>query len=129
MVKRLFIGVGQGVSLFVRKLGIKLIANQGPVSVQAQNDKLELIARHGLDITSTEDEIHITAKKKIVLNGGGSYLSLDTNSIESGTAGDHKVKAAHFEHSGAATQALDMPTQSRLAEHPTTSSDLSDFSA
>ncbi|KFE50370.1 DUF2345 domain-containing protein, partial [Pseudomonas syringae] len=28
VVKRLFIGVGEGLSLFVRKLGIKLIANQ-----------------------------------------------------------------------------------------------------
>jgi type VI secretion system secreted protein VgrG len=51
VVKRLFIGVGQGLSLFVRELGIKLIANQGPVSVQAQNDTLELMARHGLEIT------------------------------------------------------------------------------
>ena len=72
VVKRLFMGVGQGFSLFVRKLGMKLIANQGPVSVQAQNDALELVARLGLDITSTEDEIRITAKKKINLNGGGS---------------------------------------------------------
>ncbi|EJM66887.1 Rhs element Vgr protein [Pseudomonas sp. GM49] len=109
VVKRLFIGVGQGLSLFVRKLGIKLIANQGPISVQAQNDKLELIARHGLDIISTEDEIHITAKKKIVLNGGGSYLSLEQSGIESGTAGDHKVKAAHFEYSGAASMTATHP--------------------
>ncbi|MBV7550336.1 DUF2345 domain-containing protein, partial [Pseudomonas sp. PDM26] len=109
VVKRLFIGVGQGVSLFVRKLGLKLIANQGPVSVQAQNDKLELIARHGLDITSTEDEIHITAKKKIVLNGGGSYLSLDPCGIESGTAGDYKAKAAHFDYSGAASMKATHP--------------------
>ncbi|WP_256357473.1 DUF2345 domain-containing protein, partial [Pseudomonas sp. PDM26] len=114
VVKRLFIGVGQGLSLFVRKLGIQLIANQGPMSVQAQNDRLELIARHGLDITSTEDEIHITAKKRIVLNGGGSYLSLDKCRIESGTAGDHMAKAAHFEYSGAAQQApriLTVPTR------------------
>ncbi|PNA06268.1 type VI secretion system Vgr family protein, partial [Pseudomonas sp. FW215-R3] len=103
VVKRLFIGVGQGLSLFVRKLGIQMIANQGAVSVQAQNDRMELIARHGLDITSTEDEIHITAKKKITLNGGGSYLSLDECRIESGTAGDHNVKAAHFEYSGPAS--------------------------
>ncbi|MCP2019357.1 UNVERIFIED_ORG: type VI secretion system secreted protein VgrG [Pseudomonas reinekei] len=109
VVKRLFIGVGQGLSLFVRKLGIKLIANQGPVSVQAQNDKLELIARHGLDITSTEDEVHITAKKKIVLNGGGSYLTLEQSGIESGTAGDHKVKAAHFEYSGPASMKATHP--------------------
>ncbi|MBC2693672.1 DUF2345 domain-containing protein, partial [Pseudomonas kielensis] len=45
VAKRLFMGVGQGLSLFVRKLGIKLIANQGPVSVQAQNDRLQLMAR------------------------------------------------------------------------------------
>ncbi|MGY2184454.1 DUF2345 domain-containing protein, partial [Pseudomonas agarici] len=81
VVKRLFMGVGQGLSLFVRKLGIKLIANQGPVSVQAQNDTLELLARQGLSITSTEDEIRIVAKKKITLNGGGSYLTLDPSGI------------------------------------------------
>jgi type VI secretion system secreted protein VgrG len=109
VVKRLFIGVGQGLSLFVRKLGIKLIANQGAVQIQAQNDKLELLARQGLEITSTEDEIHITAKKKIVLNGGGSYLSLDECCIESGTAGDHNVKAAHFEYSGPASMKATHP--------------------
>ncbi|PMZ87822.1 type VI secretion system tip protein VgrG [Pseudomonas sp. FW215-T2] len=114
VVKRLFIGVGQGLSLFVRKLGIKLIANQGPVSVQAQNDRLELIARHGLDITSTEEEIHITAKKKIVLNGGGSYLSLDECCIESGTAGDHKVKAAHYDYSGPANMKATHPDYPKI---------------
>ena len=109
VVKRLFIGVGQGVSLFVRKMGIKLIANHGPVSIQAQNDSLELMARHGLKITSTEDEIHITAKKKITLNAGGSYITLDQNSIESGTLGDHRIKSAHFDFQGPA---------SMLATHP-----------
>ena len=102
VVKRLFMGVGQGLSLFVRKLGIKLIANQGAVSIQAQNDTLQLMARHGLEITSTEDEIHITAKKKIILNAGGSYITLDPNGIESGTLGDYGVKAAHFDYSGPA---------------------------
>jgi type VI secretion system secreted protein VgrG len=104
VVKRLFIGVGEGLSLFVRKLGIKLIANQGPVKVQAQNDSLELLARHGLQIISTEDEIHITAKKKIVLNGGGSYISIDPNKIESGTVGDYLVKSADFNCQGKAMQ-------------------------
>ncbi|VVN77972.1 hypothetical protein PS691_00856 [Pseudomonas fluorescens] len=128
VVKRLFIGVGQGVSLFVRKLGIKLIANQGPVRVQAQNDTLELMARHGLQITSTEDEIHITAKKKITLNAGGSYITLDPYSIESGTEGDYTVKAAHFEYSGAARQALEMPPLPQLTEHETESLRRTDIS-
>ncbi|MBD8194085.1 DUF2345 domain-containing protein, partial [Pseudomonas fluorescens] len=103
VVKRLFIGVGQGMSLFVRKLGIKLIANQGAVKIQAQNDKLELLARHGLEITSTEDEIHITAKKKITLNAGGSYITLDQSSIESGTQGDYLIKSEHYAFSGPAS--------------------------
>ncbi|HEF4762721.1 TPA: type VI secretion system tip protein VgrG [Pseudomonas putida] len=128
VVKRLFIGVGQGLSLFVRKLGIKLIANQGAVQIQAQNDKLELFARHGLDITSSEDEIRITAKKKITLNGGGSYCTLDQSGIEQGSAGEYKVKAANFEYSGPAEQALEMPALSRLTEHETKSVNLSDFS-
>jgi type VI secretion system secreted protein VgrG len=109
VVKRLFMGVGQGLSLFVRKLGIKLIANQGAVSIQAQNDKLQLMARHGLEITSTEDEIRITAKKKITLNGGGSYITLNQCCIESGTAGDHNVKSAHFAYSGPASMTATHP--------------------
>ncbi|MEX5685911.1 type VI secretion system Vgr family protein [Pseudomonas silesiensis] len=109
VVKRLFMGVGQGLSVFVRKLGIKLIANHGPVSVQAQNDTLELIARHGLAITSTEDEIHITAKKKITLNAGGSYITLDPSCIECGTAGDYNVKSADFNYSGPASMKATHP--------------------
>ncbi|MEL8072684.1 type VI secretion system tip protein VgrG, partial [Escherichia coli] len=72
VVKNMFIGVGQALSVFVRKAGIKLFANKGAISVQAQNDLMELLAQKSIVITSTEDEIKITAKKKITLNGGGS---------------------------------------------------------
>lgn len=118
VVRRLFIGVGEGVSLFVRKLGLKLIANQGAVQIQAQNDRLELLARQGLDIVSTEDEIRITAKKRIVLNGGGSYISVDACSIESGTQGDHLIKAAHFDYQGAASMKATHPQYPKLESAP-----------
>ncbi|MBT8769621.1 DUF2345 domain-containing protein, partial [Metapseudomonas boanensis] len=118
VVKRLFIGVGEGVSLFVRKLGLKLITNQGAVQIQAQNDRLELLARHGLDITSTEDEIRISAKQKITLNAGGSYITLDPYGIESGTQGEHLIKAVHFDYQGPAAQAVVMPASPQLTEHP-----------
>jgi type VI secretion system secreted protein VgrG len=98
VVKRMFIGVGEGLSVFVRKLGVKLLANHGPVTIQAQNDTLEILARQGLNITSTDDEIHITAKKKIILNAGGSYITMDQCGIESGTVGDYTVKSAHNEY-------------------------------
>ncbi|MRS20907.1 type VI secretion system tip protein VgrG [Enterobacteriaceae bacterium RIT692] len=109
ILKRMFIGVGEGLNVFVRSMGIKLLANQGPVSIQAQNDQLQLLARQGLEITSTEDEIHIIAKKKIVLNAGGSYITLDPCKIELGTDGDFAVKSADFAYSGPA---------SMTAEHP-----------
>jgi type VI secretion system secreted protein VgrG len=118
VVKKLFMGIGQGLSVFVRKLGIKLIANQGPVSIQAQNDRLELLARQGLNITSTEDEIHITAKKRIVLNAGSSYLAIEQCSIESGTAGDYLIKAAHFDFRPKATLAAILPVLPAGLEAP-----------
>ncbi|WP_236209817.1 DUF2345 domain-containing protein, partial [Pseudomonas tohonis] len=114
VVRRLFIGVGEGVSLFVRKLGLKLIANQGAVQIQAQNDRLELMARHGLEITSTEDEIRITAKKKIVLNGGGSYLTLAPGEVELGS-GEFIIKA-RVNRQGGASQPAAMPVMPPLVE-------------
>ncbi|KMK24624.1 type IV secretion protein Rhs [Pluralibacter gergoviae] len=97
VVKDLFIGVGRALSVFVRRLGIKLIANQGPVQVQAQNDLMALLARKDISIVSTEDEIKIIAKKKITINGGGSYLLMDVNAIEWATLGDFRTKAGHYD--------------------------------
>ncbi|HBB1758306.1 TPA: type VI secretion system tip protein VgrG [Escherichia coli] len=96
VVKNMFIGVGQALSVFVRKAGIKLLANKGAISVQAQNDLMELLAKKEIIITSTEDEIKITAKKKITLNGGGSYIRLDACGIEAGTPGEYNVKAGYY---------------------------------
>jgi type VI secretion system secreted protein VgrG len=96
VVKNLFIGVGHTLSVFVRKLGIKLIANQGPVQMQAQNDLMALLARKEISIVSTEDEIKIIAKKRITLNGGGSYITLDGSRIELATTGDYNTRAGRY---------------------------------
>ncbi|MXC59491.1 DUF2345 domain-containing protein, partial [Escherichia coli] len=37
VVKNMFIGVGRALSVFIRNAGIRLIANKGAVSVQAQH--------------------------------------------------------------------------------------------
>ncbi|EOI5794304.1 DUF2345 domain-containing protein, partial [Cronobacter malonaticus] len=92
VVKDFFIGVGNTLSVFVRRLGMKLIANQGPVQVQAQNDLMELLARKEISIVSTEDEIKITAGKSITLNAGGSYIKLDSGMIELATIGDFNTR-------------------------------------
>ncbi|HAT1613180.1 TPA: type VI secretion system tip protein VgrG [Raoultella planticola] len=109
VVKNLFIGVGNALSVFVRKLGIKLIANQGPVQVQAQNDLMALLARKEISIISTEDEIKIIAKKKLTLNGGGSYIRIDASAIESATAGEYRTKAGHYGRKASASEKVTMP--------------------
>ncbi|MFP2241275.1 type VI secretion system Vgr family protein [Pseudescherichia vulneris] len=109
VMKNLFIGVGNALSVFVRKLGIKLIANQGPVQVQAQNDLMELLARKEISIVSTEDEIKIIAKKKLTLNGGGSYIRIDASAIESATAGEYRTKAGHYGRKASASEKVTLP--------------------
>ncbi|WP_416376758.1 DUF2345 domain-containing protein [Klebsiella pneumoniae] len=44
------------------KAWIRLIANRGPVQMQAQNDLMALLARKEISIVSTEDSIEIIAK-------------------------------------------------------------------
>ena len=109
VVKNLFIGVGSALSVFVRKLGIRFIANQGPVQVQAQNDLISLLARREISIVSTEDEIKIIAKKKLTLNGGGSYITLDVNAIESATLGDFRTRAGYYGRKDKASEPKDFP--------------------
>ncbi len=109
VVKNLFIGVGSALSVFVRKMGIKLIANQGPVQVQAQNDLMEMLARKEISIVSTEDEIRIIAKKRLTLNSGGSYITLDANGIESATQGEYRTKAGHYGRKDKASEPKDFP--------------------
>ncbi|MEE9659081.1 type VI secretion system Vgr family protein [Enterobacter cloacae complex sp. CARB60] len=109
VAKNLFIGVGNALSVFVRKLGIKLIANQGPVQVQAQSDLMALLARKEISIVSTEDEIRIIAKKRLTLNGGGSYITLDGNAIESATIGDYRTCAGHYDRQEKASNRPELP--------------------
>ena len=110
VVKNLFVGVGNALSVFVRKLGIKLIANQGPVKIQAQNDLMALIARGELSFTSTEDEIQITAAKSITLNAGGSYITLDGGKIELATVGDYNTRAGRYVRKDAASDLITIAT-------------------
>ncbi|MFC4492501.1 type VI secretion system Vgr family protein, partial [Chromobacterium aquaticum] len=52
-LKRFTVAAGESISLFAQKLGLKLIANQGAVTLQAQNGPLQLHALENLDISSS----------------------------------------------------------------------------
>ncbi|PJX37289.1 MULTISPECIES: DUF2345 domain-containing protein, partial [unclassified Klebsiella] len=73
------------------------------------NDLMALLARKEISIVSTEDEIKIIAKKKLTLNGGGSYIRLDANAIESATAGEYRTKAGYYGRQESASEKVKMP--------------------
>ncbi|KAA0091706.1 type VI secretion system tip protein VgrG [Paraburkholderia sp. T12-10] len=92
--KSLLASVSEKFSLFVHRMGMKLIAASGKVQVQAQNDDLELLAKKVVAIISTTDWITLTAKQGIRLNAGNSELVIDANGINGKTPGTNVIHAA-----------------------------------
>ncbi|MFC4492043.1 DUF2345 domain-containing protein, partial [Chromobacterium aquaticum] len=85
------------ISLFAQKLGLKLIANQGAVTLQAQNGPLQLHALENLDISSSSGKIAIAAQEELTLLCGGAYLRLKQDgSVEIGSPGNHTVRALNW---------------------------------
>jgi uncharacterized protein (DUF2345 family) len=98
--KSLFASVSEKFSLFVHRMGMKLIAASGKIQVQAQDDELELLAKKVVAIISTTDWINITAKQGIRLNAGNSELVIDANGINGKTPGGNVIYAANHSTMG-----------------------------
>ncbi|WP_272691268.1 DUF2345 domain-containing protein [Providencia sp. PROV132] len=60
------------------KLGV--IEEKNPLTVQAQNNWLDIFSEQKQTITSAAD-IHFTGKNRIILNGGDSYLTLENGKL------------------------------------------------
>ncbi|MGK6327212.1 type VI secretion system Vgr family protein [Erwinia sp. DT-104] len=108
-LKRMVLAARKGFVAFVHEVGMKLIAAAGKVEIQAQSDAIDIVAHKSLSISSTSDEIIISAKKKITLQCGGSYLTIDPSKIELGTGGRFFVKSADFDYAGPAKMAAPFP--------------------
>jgi type VI secretion system secreted protein VgrG len=72
----LFASIKQTFRLFVQTAGMKLIAAAGKVTVQAQNDDVEVIARKVLTLISQSDWIDLKGKKGVRLHGAGSMVEV-----------------------------------------------------
>ncbi|WP_175693569.1 type VI secretion system Vgr family protein [Burkholderia ambifaria] len=83
---------------FAARGGMKSVAADGDIDIHALKKAINLLAL--LEVNVTSDTIHISAKKKLVLNGGGSYIELEQGSIKSGTSGVWLAHAAnhYFPH-------------------------------
>ncbi|TCM59611.1 type VI secretion system secreted protein VgrG [Acinetobacter calcoaceticus] len=91
--KNLLVHALSKVSLFAAQAGIKAVAAQGKVEVQAQADALDILAKAGITISSTDDRIEISSPKEIVIKAGVSQIKLDNSGIFPQTNGLFEVKA------------------------------------
>ncbi|MCU7696651.1 type VI secretion system tip protein VgrG [Acinetobacter sp. AYS6] len=122
----------QKISLFAAQEGARLFAGQGKVEIQAQGDGLDVIARKGVQITSTEDTVFITSPTEINLTASGSQVKLNSSGIFPVTGGKLEVKAGQHLFMGGSSinpPALDLPDcsakQAQAAQNGSAKVDLS----
>ena len=83
---------GGAASFFTHSGGIQAIAANGPVSLQAHTDALEILADKEVVVISVNDCIEIKAKEKIVLQAGESSITLEGGDITFACPGTFSVK-------------------------------------
>ena len=99
---------GNATSLFSHQGGIQAIAGNGPLSLQAHTDQLELLADQELTVISVNDQISINAKQKITLMAGQSSVTLDGGNITFTCPANFTVNGAQHTFSGAAKKAAEL---------------------
>lgn len=98
--KSFLASVSDKFSLFVHKMGMKLIAAAGKVQIHAENDELELLAKKVLSLISTTDWINLTAKQGIRLTAGNSKFEVSQAGIIGYTPGANTLHAASHDTVG-----------------------------
>ncbi|MFC5462539.1 type VI secretion system Vgr family protein [Massilia niabensis] len=100
---------GRAASLFTHAGGIQAIAGNGPVSLQAHTDGLEILADKEITVMSVNDCIEIKAKEKIVLQAGQSAITLEGGDITFACPGKFSVKGGKHLFDGGARKAANSP--------------------
>ncbi|WP_042273101.1 DUF2345 domain-containing protein, partial [Paraburkholderia heleia] len=100
VLKRFTVAAGELISFFSEKLGLKAIARQGKIEIQAQSDEMDLISDKNMRISSANGRVTIEAKEELLLKCGGSYIRLSSTGIEDGTRGNRTIKSAAFSRQG-----------------------------
>lgn len=103
IAKKFTLAVGNALSLFAHKLGIKMYASEGKVDIQAQSDALNLFARQQLSVASSDNSVVVSAKKEVLLTCGGSFLRLSDAGVEIGTARNVTLKCIAVQQQPAST--------------------------
>jgi type VI secretion system secreted protein VgrG len=85
---------GNATTLFSNEGGIQVFAGNGPLSLQAHTDQLEILADKEITVISVNDHIVINANKKITLMAGQSSVTLEGGNITFACPGKFTVKGA-----------------------------------
>ena len=99
--KKLSMAVGQGLSLFSRAIGIKIIAAKDDISVQAQRGEMGLLSDKHFHIQSMSGNVTISAKKNIqLLCGGGGIRINEDGSVKIFSPAKVQLKGTTLDWSG-----------------------------
>ncbi|VWC07108.1 type VI secretion system Vgr family protein [Burkholderia lata] len=102
---------GGGVAMFAHGDGVSVIANQGKVAIQSQNDDTQIESARNIQLAAAGGKLIGTANDEIVLvTSGGAYLKLHGGDIELGCPGTFTVKSAGHAWDGPASMHTDLPT-------------------
>ncbi|MGL5212241.1 MAG: DUF2345 domain-containing protein, partial [Acinetobacter junii] len=105
------------VSLFAAQNGIKQVAAKGKFDMHAQGDGMDLLAKQGIKIISTEDRIEITSPNEIVITAGGSQIKINSSGIFPVTGGKFEVKAGQHLFMGGANAQAEIPLIPTLGQY------------
>ncbi|EGC98895.1 type VI secretion system Vgr family protein [Burkholderia sp. TJI49] len=100
---------GESLSLYGSQGGVKIIANHGPVSVEAHTGAMEVLADQSVQVTSTEGRVDVLAKDAIVIQQGPSRITLKGGDITIETPGQFTVKAGSHPFPGPLAAAPSLP--------------------
>jgi type VI secretion system secreted protein VgrG len=100
---------GQAAGFFTHTGGIQAIAGNGPVSLQAHTDQLEILADGAVTVISVNDSIEIKAKEKIVLQAGQAAVTLEGGDITFACPGKFSVKGGQHLFDGGASKGAELP--------------------
>lgn len=107
--RRLAVRAANAISLFSYKIGIKMIAASGDITLQAQKDNISIGAAKQVHVYSAGDEIVVESPKAVTIRADGAEIRIGGGSIEMKCTGTLTQKAANFSLLGAAGANVNPP--------------------
>lgn len=109
-MQNISLAAAKKISIFTECEGVETIAAKGDLISQAQSGNIDIVAKHNISLTSTTDNITLTAAKTLTLNcAGGAYIRLSGGNIELGCPGDITMKQSKLLYSGPASVESTLP--------------------